>query len=154
MDRPTIARALTDLPGAAAAFSRAIDNIRKDLFHTAGVSLTELRTLARIAEVPGINPSALASELDLGAAAVTAITDGLVARDFIERVGDPRDRRRVVLRLTQAGEKLVDTMYAQFSTAVLTASDGLSTASLQTIADDIHHLAAGLERAHQELASN
>jgi DNA-binding MarR family transcriptional regulator len=153
MDNPDPARVLDDLPGAAAAFSRAIDLIRKDLFQAAGVSLTELRTLSRVAEAPGINPSALSTELALGGAAVTAITDGLVGRGLLDRVGDPRDRRRVILRLTPEGEQLVDATYSRFSAVVIGASGGLSEESLATITHDIQRLAAGLEQAHRDLTS-
>jgi long-chain acyl-CoA synthetase len=49
-------------------------------------------------------PSALAGQLAVSRPTITALIDGLVARDLVERHPDPTDGRRVEHRLTAAGK--------------------------------------------------
>jgi DNA-binding MarR family transcriptional regulator len=67
-------------------------------------SLEQLRVMSRIAE--GVrHASALATARQMRMSAITPLIDGLVARGWVTRTPDPRDRRRAVLSLTAAGER-------------------------------------------------
>jgi long-chain acyl-CoA synthetase len=66
------------------------------------LSLAQYRALAYLS-TGGVAPTALAGQLAVSKPSITALIDGLVARDHVERCPDPDDRRRVEHRLTEAG---------------------------------------------------
>jgi len=66
------------------------------------LSLPQYRVLTWIARGSSA-PKALAGALSVTRPTVTALVDGLVARQLVERVPDPDDRRRVGHRMTAAG---------------------------------------------------
>lgn len=57
---------------------------------------------------PGLTQSALATELELGAAAVGRLVDRLVGRNFVERRSTKGDRRAYQLYLTPDAEALIN----------------------------------------------
>ncbi|KPL83847.1 hypothetical protein SE15_00970 [Thermanaerothrix daxensis] len=70
--------------------------------------------------------SDLAEHLGLTRPTTTALVDKLVRMGWVERVGDARDRRRVRLRLTQAGEAILAAAQARTQTYFLSLLAGLS----------------------------
>ena len=67
-----------------------------------------LLLLIHSAPTRAINPSAASEALRQSRPHMTRITDELVARGWVERVQDCTDRRAVVVRLTEAGERGVN----------------------------------------------
>jgi DNA-binding MarR family transcriptional regulator len=65
-----------------------------------------LRVLSSRAE--GMRPSVLADELRIAPRSATDVVDGLEDRGWVDRTGDPTDRRATVLTLTTDGRDLVD----------------------------------------------
>jgi DNA-binding MarR family transcriptional regulator len=51
--------------------------------------------------------SALADKLAVSRPSLTGVVDGLVVRKLVTRGGDPGDRRRITLALTDAGRQLL-----------------------------------------------
>lgn len=51
--------------------------------------------------------SAIASALGVSLATATGVVDRLVEKDMVTREGDPNDRRVVLIRLSDKGEKLI-----------------------------------------------
>ena len=54
---------------------------------------------------PGLSAGALASILRIHPSTLTGMLQRLAAQGLLARDGDPRDRRRAVLRLTRSGER-------------------------------------------------
>src|SRR5690349_21731217 len=92
-------------PGAAAAVAptpvrspgRAIARLAKHLENGLApldVSVPQYRVLALLAEGSAAS-SALAGRLAVSPPSITAVVDGLVARDLVTRTPDPDDRRRL-----------------------------------------------------------
>jgi long-chain acyl-CoA synthetase len=70
------------------------------------LTLPQYRVLGVLAE--GSNAStALANRLAVRPPSVTALIDGLVARGLVDRKHEEGDRRRIALRLTDEGERIV-----------------------------------------------
>lgn len=68
----------------------------------AGLTLAQYRVLVFLDRGP--RPATqVAALLGVTPSTVTSVVDGLCARGLVERRGDPGDRRRVVLALTDAG---------------------------------------------------
>ncbi len=73
----------------------------------ADLSLPQYRLLTWIARGSSA-PKALAGALAVTRPTLTALVDGLVARQLVERVPDPDDRRRVGHRITEAGRAALE----------------------------------------------
>ncbi|MBC8195591.1 MAG: MarR family transcriptional regulator [Acidimicrobiia bacterium] len=86
---------------AARAASRLARQVVAPLSKTE-LGLSQYRVLVFLSE-EGLAPSDLAGRLDVTRPSVTALMDGLVCRDLVERRPDPDDGRRVTHHLTEAG---------------------------------------------------
>lgn len=94
---------------AARGAGRAIARLAKHLEHglaPVDLSVPQYRVLALLAGGPAAS-SWLADRLTVSPPSVTAVVDGLVARDLVVRIPDPSDRRRLNLELTEAGRRLL-----------------------------------------------
>ncbi|MBE9004224.1 MarR family transcriptional regulator [Fortiea sp. LEGE XX443] len=80
--------------------------IRKEMrIHNAGfLSIPQLRSLAFINRNPGASLSDLAEHLGVTAATASVTTERLVQRNLVQREHHPKERRRVVLNLTDEGK--------------------------------------------------
>lgn len=67
------------------------------------LTVPQFRTLAFLDRNPGASLSELAEHLGVTRATASANTERLVQRQFVDRCDHPEERRRVVLKLTEAG---------------------------------------------------
>jgi len=88
--------------------SRAIDVHSRKLVNDLGLTGPQLVVLRTIARVGPLTPSAVAREVSLSQATVTGIIDRLSGRQLVTRERSERDRRLVAVRVTKAGQTLVD----------------------------------------------
>jgi MarR family transcriptional repressor of emrRAB len=74
-----------------------------------GLTEPEFRVLtALFSQAEGVaHPSDLCARTGQSPANMSRISDALVSRDLITRVSSAKDRRRMVLRITEQGEELV-----------------------------------------------
>ncbi len=73
---------------------------------TIDLTMSQFKVLLLVQEEGPLRASEIAAALGVSQAVVTGVTDRLVHRDLIERVGDPHDRRVVICKLTDEGEQL------------------------------------------------
>ena len=78
-----------------------------------GLTNARMMALAAVGAADRCSMTDLARRLSLPAPLATRVADELVARDLVERFGDPGDRRRVVLRLTAQGRAALDTVHGE-----------------------------------------
>lgn len=92
-----------------AELTRAMLLLEKSEVGCCGVSLSQCHLLLEVfrrgEEEPAL--SDLAAALGLDPSTVSRVADGLVRQNLLERKEDSRDRRRVVLTLTDGGKKMV-----------------------------------------------
>jgi DNA-binding MarR family transcriptional regulator len=132
--RFTDANRLEGAPAALASLLRSLDSLRREIALEAGMSATEVRAMARIAEADGITPKQLGVSLESTSATVTFVTSALAQRGLVERVPHPQDRRSLLLRTTALGDEVADRMYAHFSSVISDAArsvDGVDLDALQ-----------------------
>ena len=72
--------------------------------NTTDLSVPQFRSLAFLDRNPGASLSELAEHLGVTRATASANTERLVQRNFIHRCDHPQERRRVELKLTEAGK--------------------------------------------------
>lgn len=71
-----------------------------------GVTFPQRTVLRLVGQTPGISPGELAEYLHVDPGTLSTILRGLEKRALIVRASDPSDRRRVLIRLTDAGRAL------------------------------------------------
>jgi DNA-binding MarR family transcriptional regulator len=109
-----------------AGLSRALES-------EAGVGLSEIEVLRRIAVAPGerLRMRDLADQLYVAQSGITRIVDHLVAKDWVVREQPPDDRRTIYARLTEGGRAaLCRAMPVYARTAAEQLGGGLSVADL------------------------
>lgn len=93
------------------AFSGRVETIRNafgKLLGLSGLRYSILISIFHLQEARGVPVGVVAEHLHLGLATVTVETAKLVERGLVTKENDPEDRRRVLLRLTPQGERLLE----------------------------------------------
>jgi DNA-binding MarR family transcriptional regulator len=91
---------------AYAAAIRVLDPIRFQVWSENGLTMPQARVLFTIVEHGDQSAGELAERLGVAPSTITGITDRLVRQDLIQRKEDARDRRGVLLALTEEGVRL------------------------------------------------
>lgn len=102
------------------------------------LSVPQFRTLAFLNGNPGSSLSAVAEFIGLTLPTMSVLVEGLVQRGLVQRIPDPRDRRRVLLSLTTEGLSLHTGAVAGAETSLADLLAPLSAADRDTI---VHALA-------------
>lgn len=87
------------------AVVHGLEKTSKRMTHAIGVTGPQRLVLRVVGLVPGVSAGDLATILRLHPSTLTGILKRLVAQGLLERVDDPRDRRRAILRLTTSGTR-------------------------------------------------
>lgn len=106
---------------------RATELYERSLAQAAGLSSAQLRVLQIVAAKgdDGVTPSALASQMRVSQATVTALVDKLVARGMVTRQRSERDRRQTNVIITANGAKAVETSPDALQQRFVTSFNGL-----------------------------
>ncbi len=108
------------------------------LIAAAGVGLTpgEARALTYAARAGTVRQSVLAERMGIEAMTLCSFIDKLEAQGLVSRTVDPTDRRAKLVHLTEAADTILARLREVVSTAIATASAGMSDeewATLQTL---------------------
>jgi DNA-binding MarR family transcriptional regulator len=88
---------------------RATELFERDLAHAVGLTPAQLRVLQIVAEKTSVTPKALASQMGVSQATVTALVDKLVTGGLVQRVPSEQDRRQINVLATARGlDRLLD----------------------------------------------
>lgn len=104
MDQPITSAALR----AIRRVLRAADQGGRKLASATGLTPSQLLVLQEIEQRGETLPSAVAAALQFGQATVTNIVDRLEAARFVTRERGTRDKRQVVLRITEQGRAVLE----------------------------------------------
>ncbi len=86
--------------------SLAMTKLYKPLLAPLGLTYPQYLVMLVLWEADGITVSALGERLALDSGTLTPLLKRLEASDWVQRLRDTADERRVLLRLTPAGRKL------------------------------------------------
>ena len=100
-----------------------------------GLSQGRFLTLIVMNRTPDqkINPSSLAEKLGVKRATMTGLLDGLEKDTLVERVSDPRDRRKTGIRLTAKGRGLLNELLPDYYRLMAKLTASLSENERQTM---------------------
>jgi len=73
-----------------------------------GISMTQLHVMHLLDRHGELPMSRLADMLDVSLSAATGLVDRVEERGFVERIRVPNDRRIVLVRITLAGQQMLD----------------------------------------------
>jgi DNA-binding MarR family transcriptional regulator len=76
--------------------------------HRAGVTIPQFRSLVYVGRGEGASLGEVAEHLGLTAATTTRLVDGLEARRLVSRTRSRTDRRRITVRLTADGRRMME----------------------------------------------
>ena len=141
-----------DVHEVAAALRVSIGLLRRRLRqvqpHGAELTWPETSALARLDRGGPATPGALAKLEQISPQSMGATIAGLEARGLVERRPDPRDGRRAVMSLTEAGRQVLrDKRTArteQLAQALSTGFSGAELSQLMAAAPLLERLAASL----------
>ena len=104
-------QAVAELGAALQRYQRSVQSYDDAVGRALGLGPADLRCLDWLVDGPK-TAGVLAGATGLRPAATTALLDRLEARGLVERVRDDRDRRRVLVAMTEEGMRSTYAMYA------------------------------------------
>jgi len=107
----------------------ATERFRADRSRRHGLTPTAMTALAQLHLSGPLPVGELARHLDIGAAAATEVIDKLEHVGAATRSRHPRDRRKLVVSLTEHGNWVIADVYDQFTTRIAWAAEGLDAES-------------------------
>jgi DNA-binding MarR family transcriptional regulator len=91
------------------------------------------------------SPTDLAEKAGVTKATMTGFIDGLVREDLVTRVMDDVDRRKLLIKLTDAGQQKLDRVMPAYYKKVSALMSNLSTEQRESLLVNVNILASGLE---------
>jgi DNA-binding MarR family transcriptional regulator len=132
------------------AVAHGLETTSKRMNAALGVTGPQRLVLRVVGLFPGMSAKELAATLHIHPSTLTGVLQRLEAQRLVRRINDPKDRRRVALRLTPRGQRANgsrrNTVEAAVAAALrrVTDSDQLATQRvLARLATTLHGRAAG-----------
>jgi DNA-binding MarR family transcriptional regulator len=116
------------------------EHYRQAVSEAIGLGTTESQALSYLAVHGDSGQSVLARDLGLTSSASTALVDRLERQGVCERVRHPNDRRRLIVRLTERGQAVVNESHQWLSATLMQIDpDDLPSVSrwIAILADDL-----------------
>jgi DNA-binding MarR family transcriptional regulator len=125
---------------------RSMHSIREQMRagRAAGLSVSQFRLLLYVRRNPGTSLSRLAEHLGTTLPSASQMVERLVQTGLVTRVQSVKERRRVELRLTEAGSTALEECDAKTRAWLCQRLAGLDARQLETIATALHDLRAAL----------
>jgi DNA-binding MarR family transcriptional regulator len=109
-----------------------------------GLSAGELLALAHLSVDGPLGPTELTHRLHMTTGAMTAMLDRLAERDFVVREPHASDRRRIVVRLTQAGRERIFTQVHGMADEVVAAARRLDQNARRAVVEYIEAISGAI----------
>ncbi|MFD2264920.1 MarR family winged helix-turn-helix transcriptional regulator [Lacibacterium aquatile] len=129
------------------ATTRLIEGeIRSRLRSDFDQTLPRFDVMAQLNAAPnGLSMSDLSTRLMVSNGNVTGIVDRLVQEDLVSRTAAPGDRRSLVVRLTEAGQKSFDAMAVVHEDWISELTQGLDAATVRELGQMLATLKHSIE---------
>jgi DNA-binding MarR family transcriptional regulator len=114
------------------------------------IKMRELLALGYLRDDGGITPSDLSETLGITTASVTALIDRLARVGYVRRQSHPRDRRSVLVTLTEAGTREVRTLFDLLTSDVESALSGMAPAEQQAVGRFLQHITGCFEQRSRD----
>lgn len=138
-------RQATRLHGVLAELVRCYQFRDRDQTCELGLTISQCYALDAIATQRGLTTGALAKRLVLKLSSTTRVVDELVARGFVSRTADPRDRRICRVQSTARGRAAAARIRAGLVREYADVLRGVAPASREAVVRAIAHLLAAFQ---------
>lgn len=101
------------------------------------LSLSQLRVLGFLERCPEASLSEVADYFDVSRSSMSAMIERLVQRSLVNRLEDPKERRRVSLTLTTTGAEYLHQVYEVIRSQLADVLETLSDAQLYQVMEGI-----------------
>ena len=135
-----ISKVEDDILRSLRRISRAIDLHSRFLASTFGLTGPQLVCLRALGQRGLATPSELAKEISLSQATITGIIDRLASRQLVTRERTSRDRRLVTVRLTEAGQALIEQAPSPLQERFLERLQALSDEEQRNIRESLERI--------------
>jgi DNA-binding MarR family transcriptional regulator len=117
---------------------------------TVGVTGAQLFVLQRLAEAPGLSLNALAAQTHTHQSSVSTVVSRLVERGLVLRAPAPDDGRRLELRLSAEGRRLIGKAPDAAQARLILAIEQLPPGRRRTLAQSLLLLTSAMDVAGRE----
>ena len=151
LDREALSRSII------AQFRAALRELRcmgGDRMRRAGVSFTHFHIVSLLDRHGEMPMSRLADMLDVSDSNASGVVDRLEERGYIERIRVPNDRRVVLVRATEAGQRMLTEAEVLKDEMVQNVLDRLDASQLERLALAVEDLGAAALTAFPDLAQH
>lgn len=151
-ERPELDVTPLEILSRVSRLARRLDLARGAAFSEHGLDSWEfdvLSALRRAGRPYELSPGQLVAQTLVTSGTMTNRVDRLLARGFVERHPDPRDRRGVIVRLTPAGMRTVDSALDDLLTHERELLADLPASERDALAAQLRVLLTPFERATQ-----
>jgi DNA-binding MarR family transcriptional regulator len=150
-ERPDVDIAPIEVLSRISRLARRLDRVRATAFSAHDLEYWEFDVLAALRRAGPpyqLSPGQLLSETLVTSGTMTNRVDRLTDRGFVTRQDHPKDRRGVLVQLTDAGKDVVDAALAELMAAERQIMDALDAADHDQLTRSLRLLLArsGLER--------
>ena len=143
IERPDLDPSAMGVVGRILVLALFMGRSVSDVLGKQGLSLWAfdvLATLRRKGTPFRLSPSAISRSVMLSPAAMVNRLDRLEETGLIKRRRNPKDRRGLLIELTQQGKKIVDAVIVHRFAEAERAIDGLSKSERKTLTELLHKL--------------
>jgi DNA-binding MarR family transcriptional regulator len=127
------------------AVAHGLDSTSKRMAQSIGVTGPQRLALRVVGLFPGMSAGDLAAVLHIHPSTLTGMLQRLIAQGLVQRLDDPTDRRRALLRLTAKGARANATRAGTVEAAIAAALESVSDRDRQATKRVLARLAARLE---------
>lgn len=131
-------------------FRQLLPTVPKDLL-TLDVTMPQLKIMLILFVHGPLRMSAIASELDVTMPTSTSLIDRLVEKGFVLRENQAEDRRVVLCRLTEAGQKAIGRIWESSRIRSRELLEEMDTAKLQMFVELLEDM---MKSANSKVGSN
>lgn len=142
MEKERLIREILELQREA---DRARGEHKLEVWMGLAMTIGQLKSLVYISDRGGASPGKLAKALGVTPTNITGIVDRLVRQGLVTRSQNPEDRRMLLVRATEAGEKLVADLRQRRRGHMWQALQLLSIAELAALAQALLPLVRAYE---------
>lgn len=125
------------------------DSLQTRLWHSAQLTLEQVRILRRLAREP-MSLGQLGADLSLSPTSITRIVDRLESRGLVERRREIPDRRVILAALTPPGRELVSGLPLMDQSAIRAAAEAMSPARRARITAALREMVDAVRSVEEE----
>lgn len=133
---------------------RAVDIHSRKLYNEFDITTPQMICVYELMRNDGLTLSQLSKAVNIGTSTVTGIVDRLESKGLLTRQRSQLDRRKVLLRLTEAGRRIIRQAPSLLQDKLSDALQSLPEFEQATIAMSLERVVALMEAEHLETSPN